>query len=605
MAKDSGKRLTKKQEAAAAKKLAEEKRAGKSVAEPEDESDADSADEPAPSKKAKTSKGKAVAVDRDREKKPSADELYDHLLNGVAWAPTRFADVPTMRELGLYDDIEAMLSHLKMPKLQTMAHPTYKDVSCQFLSTLFVTKHTSRHAKEGWGKIAFKVNGRSYTMSFREIGRVMGFDDQLYSFPEKQDELPSMLWNVISGNQRRQTGRNKNTQIRHPSVRYLHRMLVHAFYPRKEIGTVTDEDLYLLFPAIQPYTTQSQLPYSPDIYSEVGWVNFLVDRFRYYRDWAWETYDTSPKIGIGGLITPLLEHKGISLGKDIKGPDFMDAHYLRSAQYFSGMYEESYVYHFVYKGNKAELLLPNRELTRLDGPSGISFNIPAEAYLGEHGSLRPIGTSTQNRPEQRHTEPEDDIAEAGDAEPVYGQPRYTFTPYSGTLPPGALRDAHDHIRLLQKWNKAQDRTIEKLKLKCKILSQTVKQQAKSTSKILKKMADVLTRGAIAGCSRADFEFPEAPRTRLPSHPTAPGTALGPPLTERQRKRLLRNPPIQPSASGNKSPSLASSDDGIEAEEVQSQRSAPGSYYTFHPEGYYTYHPPDDADAGASASTRYP
>ncbi|KAF2575341.1 hypothetical protein F2Q70_00003524 [Brassica cretica] len=57
-----------------------------------------------------------------------------------------------------------------------------------------------------------------------------------------------------------------------------------------------------------------------------------------------------------------------------------------------------------------------------------------------------------------------------------------------------------------RWNKAQDKTIEKLKDKCKALSKTVKKQAKTSAKFMKKVADVLTRGGIAGCSSADFAF---------------------------------------------------------------------------------------------------
>ncbi|KAF3609415.1 hypothetical protein DY000_02048350 [Brassica cretica] len=142
-------------------------------------------DEQAPTKKAKMSKGKAVAVDRDMEKTPSVEELYDHLLNGVTWTPTKFADLDLLKELGLDSDIEAMLGHLKMPKLLTMAYPVYKDVSCQFLSLLEVTYHYTPHVRQGWGKIKFKVNGRDYNMNFKDIGRVMGFQDlEDYSLPK-------------------------------------------------------------------------------------------------------------------------------------------------------------------------------------------------------------------------------------------------------------------------------------------------------------------------------------------------------------------------------------------------------------------------------------
>ncbi|KAF3503079.1 hypothetical protein F2Q69_00041741 [Brassica cretica] len=134
----SGTQKTSRQKTVAAKKAKEqEKREGKSIAVATDEESSDeSADEQAPTKRAKMSKGKEVAEDRDRAKTPSEEKLYRHLLNGVTWTPTRFADLDFLKEVGLYSDIEAMLGHLKMPKLLTMAYPTYRDVSCQFLSSL-------------------------------------------------------------------------------------------------------------------------------------------------------------------------------------------------------------------------------------------------------------------------------------------------------------------------------------------------------------------------------------------------------------------------------------------------------------------------------------
>ncbi|KAG5373866.1 hypothetical protein IGI04_042815, partial [Brassica rapa subsp. trilocularis] len=159
-----------------------------------------------------------------------------------------------------------------------------------------------------------------------------------------------------------------------------------------------------------------------------------------------------------------------------------------------------------------------------------------------------------------------DDENASDLEHIYGPPRYYFKPHDGVLPPGALRDAHDHIGRLQRWNKAQDRTIEKLKDKCKALSKTVKKQAKTSAKFMKKVADVLTRGGIAGCSSADFAFANTSNPQ----PPPPPDALGFPLTAAQLQRKWRNPPTQPSTSGKKSPSLASSDNEDEIGEVESQ-----------------------------------
>ncbi|KAG5383180.1 hypothetical protein IGI04_034650, partial [Brassica rapa subsp. trilocularis] len=366
----SGTQRTVRQQTLAARKSKEhEKRAGKSVAVPtHEEGETESEDEPASTKKAKMSKGKGVAVDRDRAKTPSVEELYDHLKNGVTWAPTRFADLDLLKELGLESDIEAMLGHLKMPKLLTMAYPFYKDVTCQFLSSLVVTYHDTAHVRQGWGKIRFKVNGREYNMNFKDIGRVMGFQDlEDHSLP-KCENLPTELWKLNTGN-KHSTGADKNSHIRHPSVRYLHRLLVHAFYPRKQAGTVTEEDMRLLCPAIRPYTQPGVLPLpNTDIYATFGMVSFFVGRLEHYRDWAWYTTDSRPKMEIGGMITPLLQFLNVPLGKDAAGPRFIDGTYLRIATYFSGMYGNDYVYHYYLQGRPVEVVLPNRNLTSLEIP---------------------------------------------------------------------------------------------------------------------------------------------------------------------------------------------------------------------------------------------
>ncbi|KAL0734145.1 hypothetical protein Bca4012_010355 [Brassica carinata] len=373
-------------------------------------------------------------------------ERRHHLLrNCMITCPKgwRFADLDLLKELGLNSDIEAMLGHLKMPRLLTMAYPTYKDVSCQFLSSFEVTYHDTQHVRQGWGKIKFTIHGRVLNMSFKDIGRVMGFHDLEDSILPKCEDLPKELWKLITGNNHC-TESDKNSYIWHPSVRYLHKMLVHAFYPRKQLGNYTEEDLRLLCPAITPYAAPGVLPLpSHDIYATFGMVSFFVSHLEHYRDWP-------------------------------AGPSFIDATYLRIATYFSGRHGRSYVYYYYLQGQPAEVLFPNRTLTSLERPGAISFNIAQENFFRDHGSLEPLAAQKRRSAATRH----DALATSSSAatdEPVYGPPRYYFKPFDGVLPPGALH-AHDHISRLRRWKKAQDRTIEKLKEKFKVLSKTVKRQ---------------------------------------------------------------------------------------------------------------------------------
>ena len=78
----------------------------------------------------------------------------------------------------------------------------------------------------------------------------------------------------------------------------------------------------------------------------------------------------------------------------------------------------------------------------------------------------------------------------------------------------------------------------------------MKRQAEASAQFMRKVADVLARGAVAGCKAEDFDLDafNAPPPQPLHDPSAP-------QTKKQALRRLRNPYILPSESGNKSPSL--------------------------------------------------
>ena len=244
------------------------------------------------------SKGKEIAVERDMSKTPTVDELYHHLAKGVAWVPTRFADTKMMEELGIEGDVRTMLQHMKMESFYSMAYPTYVEVSCQFFATLEATFHEIEHVRQGWGKIKFKVNGKTHYMSFKDIGAMMGIEDNEDPTLSRFNKLPTGVSRVISGNPHA-TGHDKNSAIRHPAVRYLHRILVHTLYPRKEPGTVNEEELRLLYRAVRDNVTPEQLEEfeeiddmtfpTTNIFEDFGMVGLFVEHLMYYKDWAWTT----------------------------------------------------------------------------------------------------------------------------------------------------------------------------------------------------------------------------------------------------------------------------------------------------------------------------
>ncbi|KAG2328300.1 hypothetical protein Bca52824_011028 [Brassica carinata] len=78
----------------------------------------------------------------------------------------------------------------------------------------------------------------------------------------KGKTLAHFTYKFLSGKDR-VSSRDKNASIRHPSVRYLHRLIVHTIYPRKEPSNVNGEDLNLMHQAIQHFALSPHLPEVP------------------------------------------------------------------------------------------------------------------------------------------------------------------------------------------------------------------------------------------------------------------------------------------------------------------------------------------------------
>ncbi|KAF3582881.1 hypothetical protein DY000_02029360 [Brassica cretica] len=85
---------------------------------------------------------------------------------------------------------------------------------------------------------------------------------------------------------------------------------------------------------------------------------------------------------------------------------------------------------------------------------------------------------------------------------------------------------------------------------------------------MKKVADLLVKGGVGGCSYEDFVTRDTsvPQPQPFDPVTNPSLALGPPLTARQLLHLARNPEASESNSGNKYSSPASTDDETDNEE---------------------------------------
>ena len=498
-----------------------------------------------------------TVIERDRSVIPTTSQLLNHLTNSV-WVPTRFPDADFLRETGLYDDVYAILNSMGLQSLLTMeAQPVYQEASSHFFASLEAEFHCGDYVEtDGWGFIRFRIKGKAYRMTFREIADAMKFEDNIHShLPKSSWKIPEHVWPLIAGKEVHHPAYNKNTAIRNPVIRYVHRILGNTLYARRESGNVLEEELTLIGRGIIPLkevglreiTKQAENPFQ-----QFGMVGLFVRRLLYFQGWAWTNVDKTPQFFFGGLITPLLIAKGVTLGNDALGPHFMDGPYMKRTLYLSGMYEGKHVYSYTHTTGPAELRLPSPQIAMTRTKNSLLFRVPLDLLLGPHGPLDPVIDRRKRATKRSFAAASEFVSTSASTsappeaseETVFGPARYYFQPHTSALQKGPLRDAHEYIGKLQRWNKYQDRTIHKLKTKYKELKKTVKKQAEASAEFMKKVADILVKGGVAGCNSKDFVIAETsvpqPRRRSYHETDNPTLALGPCILEHQRRRL-QNP----------------------------------------------------------------
>ncbi|XP_024015985.1 uncharacterized protein LOC112089229 [Eutrema salsugineum] len=118
---------------------------------------------------------------KNLEKKPKAIPTYsDYLkkLQAVTLEETWFPNLDFLRKLGIFEEVRAVLHTIGLRNLMEMPHPSYKEITCQFLALLIAEFHNgngSAELEDGFGSIEFKIGKERYEMTFKEISDCFGF----------------------------------------------------------------------------------------------------------------------------------------------------------------------------------------------------------------------------------------------------------------------------------------------------------------------------------------------------------------------------------------------------------------------------------------------
>ncbi|CAA7021410.1 unnamed protein product [Microthlaspi erraticum] len=202
----------------------------------------------------------------------------------------------------------------------------------------------------------------------------------------------------------------------------------------------------------------------------------LVSQLRSYQDWASRNIGIRHKctLRMGGLITPLLRAVGFTpdTEEDVAPPEGLDLEYLRNIVFLQKTSDDrQLLYQFLQlQLGASRMMLPSPSWTTITGGSNVEFNPPQSAlYTRDRPSARNYATppATTHRGDRSHAELDTTQTDELD--------HFHFAGYTTTARQSAgQKAAHQHIIILQRWNRTQDKITSKLKSKMKKMADQIR-----------------------------------------------------------------------------------------------------------------------------------
>ncbi|KAL6506209.1 hypothetical protein OROGR_024390 [Orobanche gracilis] len=257
--------------------------------------------------------------------------------------PTRWPDQECMNAMGIKDDVMKLLEKIGWAWTMTQKWATYRSLTLEFFSTLVIRHDPISHEPSA---LIFRLNNQDRRLTIQELENVYylktGGEYHVNQF-KCENYWRSMVEYPGSGRQYYVPKAAKGSSLRNPVLRYLHKVIANTIYGRKETGLITLRELYIL-----THMLHGTIPATGAMLAE------------HFDDVA-----TKPKgeIWVGGLITPIALHFGISLDQrtPLAGNMLLSSLVLR----IMGILEYDSRIIFIQHDND-RFLLPNTPLTTID-----------------------------------------------------------------------------------------------------------------------------------------------------------------------------------------------------------------------------------------------
>ncbi|KAF2557772.1 hypothetical protein F2Q68_00015139 [Brassica cretica] len=304
-----------------------------------------------------------------------ASRRYNYLLNSNI-LPTRFVDAGALNDLGIHEDLYAVLHVLGIVDICHITHPQYPDLVRQVLATAELTFKRPGFPIFEEASFTFFTSGVKRSICLEKLTEIYEMSEEFTktSFPRKFPPEQAFWKFIASGNFKSRSA--SQSLICNPVLRIAAKVLSNLLFSKDQTSKVTRWELQMLFAGDEDEIKSADIGIpTSEMETSPGCV--LVQMFVDKK--ARVIKGSLKKDRFGSLLTPLFRQLEIDLSsyQCNETAQFIDIPYLINGQ----ILRDETTYSFIGKDeNYLYCKLPQPEITSLGDVVNICF-VPEPQYL--------------------------------------------------------------------------------------------------------------------------------------------------------------------------------------------------------------------------------
>ncbi|CAL9242336.1 unnamed protein product [Arabidopsis halleri] len=226
--------------------------------------------------------------------------------------PTLYSDDSTLDALGIRDDVDWLFRKWGLRKFISLKSEAYEKLTKEFLGTVTVSFEDTKSPEAETGILYFRIE---YSITIPDLCKVFGFSNEdKIRFTHCKSTCSK--WTRFAYD--KYVGGSKAGQIKHPALRYAHRMLANIMFSRADTSAVKENEFYIM---MAPFINDPQ---------KVNLGAVLACELVEYKHYAYNNRDKGAVFGIGGVVSVILEACGIDLKENtpVEGDNRIDLAFL-------------------------------------------------------------------------------------------------------------------------------------------------------------------------------------------------------------------------------------------------------------------------------------